>query len=75
MNRIKKFIKENWKFIIFYIMLFFIFTFPLPYYIEMPGGVIDIKDRIKIENQDKFQGNFYLSYVSTVDVFLFNERR
>ncbi len=67
MNRIKKFIKENWKFIIFYIMLFFIFTFPLPYYIEMPGGVIDIKDRIKIENQDKFQGNFYLSYVSTVD--------
>ena len=67
MNKIKKIIKENWKFIIFYIILFFIFTFPLPYYIEMPGGVIDIKDRIKIENQDKLKGNFYLSYVSTID--------
>ena len=67
MKKIKNFIKENWKFLILYITLFIVLTCPVPYYIEMPGGVINIKDRIKIENQKEIKGNFYLSYVSTLD--------
>ena len=38
----KKFIKENYKTIIFLILMILIVKVELPYYIEAPGGTINI---------------------------------
>ena len=47
-EEIKKYIKKEYKFLVTLITLFLIFTIKLPFYIEMPGGIIDISKRIEI---------------------------
>ena len=58
-----KIIKENYKFLISLIVVFLILTFPLPYYIEAPGGLIDVSKRIDISNSYEINGSFNLAYV------------
>ena len=41
-NILKK-IKENFKILITFIIIFILFTMPLSYYIETPGGIIDAR--------------------------------
>ena len=60
---IKKYIKENYKFLLTLGVLFFFFFFELPYVVYRPGGTIDLKDRIQVENGYKEEGSFSLSYV------------
>lgn len=64
MNKIKDFFKENIKFFIFLIIFMVVINIPLPYYILAPGGVIDIRDRIKIENKNETEGTLNLLYVT-----------
>lgn len=64
MNKIKGFFKENIKFFIFLIVFMVVINIPLPYYILAPGGVIDIRDRIKIENKNETEGTLNLLYVT-----------
>lgn len=64
MNKIKDFFKENIKFFIFLIVFMVVINIPLPYYILAPGGVIDIRDRIKIENKNETEGTLNLLYVT-----------
>ena len=40
------FIKKNYKIICIYIIAFIVLTIEFPYYVEAPGGIIDVKDRI-----------------------------
>lgn len=56
-------IKEEYKFIIFLILLFIIFEFPLNYYIIVGGGTSDVSTRIKVEDKYKSKGSFNISYV------------
>ena len=65
MKQIKEFIKENLVFFIVIITTSIIFNIPLPYYISAPGGVIDIENRIKVNNKeiDK-DGSLNMLYVS-----------
>ena len=42
----KKFIKENIKPLIFMIILIIVVNVELPYYIEAPGGTINLTERI-----------------------------
>lgn len=63
-EEIKKIIKENYKFFLVLIMLFILFTFELPYYIEAPGGIINVEDRIEIENSYESVGSLNMAYVS-----------
>ncbi len=63
-EKVKKFIKENYKEIIFLIIFYIIMTFPLPYYICVSGGTIDVGDRVSIENSYPEEGSFNLAYVS-----------
>ena len=63
-EKIKKYIKKEYKFIIALIIILLIFTIKLPYYIDMPGGIIDISKRIEIDNKNKLNGTLNFAYVS-----------
>lgn len=63
MSKIKKFFKENYKFIIFLLLLAFIFWCPMPYYIDAPGGLTNLDSKIDIESKN-IDGSYNLTYVS-----------
>ena len=60
-------LKKYYKFILIYIIIFILLIIKFPYYIEAPGGIIDVNDRISIDNSYKSTGTFNLSYVSEYD--------
>lgn len=74
-EKIKLFIKHNIKFLITIFLLFFLTFFKLPYYIDAPGGLINVNDKIKIENSNEINGSINLAYVSelkaTIPVYLY----
>ena len=59
----KKFIKENIKLLIFMIILIIVVNVELPYYIEAPGGTINLTERID-ENYNKKNGSLNMLYVT-----------
>ena len=59
----KKFIKENYKTILFLIAMILIIKIELPYYIEAPGGTINLSERID-EKYDKKNGSLNMLYVT-----------
>ena len=59
----KKFFKENYKFLIFMLILITVVNIELPYYIEAPGGTINLSKRID-ENYDKKNGSLNMLYVT-----------
>ncbi len=62
---IKNFIKNNYKELIVFIILFTVLTFPLPYYIYIGGGTIDLEKRIQLESNEK--GSYNLAYVKQIN--------
>ena len=66
-NYIKETIKEEYKFIIFLLLLTIILNIPVNYYITTGGGISDISERIEVENGKKSKGSFNLSYVTQLD--------
>ena len=75
----KKIFKENYKFIILLILILLIFNIKFPYYIDAPGGISDIKEKIEINGYDSI-GSFNLAYVKeykatipTLLISLFNK--
>ena len=65
MQKIKKFIKENYKIILIYLFLFIFFTYRLPFYIYVGGGTIDLKNRIDLETNET--GSYNLAYVKQIN--------
>ena len=49
---IKNFIKNNIGFVITLIVMVILVTVKLPYEVEMPGGIIDLSDRITVDGKD-----------------------
>lgn len=75
----KKIFRENYKFIIVLILLLLCFTIRFPYYIDAPGGISDISNKIEIDGYDS-KGSFNLVYVKeykatipTLIISLFNK--
>ena len=64
MKKILEFIKEEYKFIIFLILLYIILQYPLNYYIVTGGGTSDVSTRIEVANKYKEKGSFNISYVT-----------
>ena len=64
--KIKDFLINNYKEIIFLILFYIALTFPLPYYIYFGGGTIDLNDRYTVENANKINGSYNLAYVSEI---------
>lgn len=63
--KIKKIIKENYKFIIVLLLMITFFYLPLPYYIMAPGGTIDVTNRIEMEGYTVPEdGSLNMLYVS-----------
>lgn len=60
----KDFLKKKYLYIIGFIVGIFLATYELPYYIDAPGGVIDVSSRIKIDNSYDVSGSFNMAYVS-----------
>lgn len=65
-EKIKQFIKENFKSIIFLIVLYALFMWPVNYYIITGGGIMPVGKRIQIKNQYNSKGSLNLAYVSEV---------
>ena len=63
-EKVKEFIKTEYKFILFLIVFVVICTWPVNYYIVIGGGISDISDRVVVENGNSSDGSFNLSYVS-----------
>jgi len=66
-EKIKEFIKNNYKFLIMYIVVLIACLYPLPYYIYTGGGIINLDKRINIENQNIEKGSFNLAYVKNAN--------
>lgn len=61
---IKKIVYSHFKSILFFLILFILCTIPLPYYIDTPGGAMNIKEKIELENPYESRGSFNFAYVS-----------
>lgn len=62
--KIKNFLKENGCFLLALIVIILLFNIHLPYYIDMPGGTININNRISCETCSKINGELNMLYVS-----------
>ena len=62
-DKLKKYLIENKIEIIISIFILVFSLFPLPFYIQKPGGLIDVDKRIEIENSSKSEGSFNMTYV------------
>lgn len=65
-TKLYNYLKENIKFFITLIILFIICTFELPYYINTPGGLLDVKDRVYISDSYDISGSLNLAYVTEI---------
>ena len=66
-SKIKEFIKENLLFIMLPFIVVGTLSFPLPYYVEAPGGIINLNGKVNVKNGYKEKGSLNLTYVSSYD--------
>lgn len=62
-DKIKNFIVDSYKFILFLLVLFLTLTYEFPYYIDTPGGLINLDDRINVNGKFVSSGTINLAYV------------
>lgn len=62
--KFKKFIRENYKFLIIYSLVLLLFTVDLDYEIYTPGGLSNLEKRIEVSKGYDSEGSFNLTYVS-----------
>lgn len=65
-EKIKEFIKENYKGLIALLVIYLLFTIELPYSIYSPGGSVNLNDRINVADKYEVTGSFNMAYVSMV---------
>ncbi len=62
---IKDFIKRNFICLLILLITSIIFLVPLPYDVEMPGGIINLENRVKVNGEvTHTEGSFNMAYVS-----------
>jgi PDZ domain-containing protein len=66
-SKIKEFIKENLVFFILPIIVFVVLSIPLPYYVEAPGGIISLNNKVNVVGGNNINGNINITYVSVYD--------
>jgi PDZ domain-containing protein len=66
-NNFKGFIKSNLLFCIVIIIIILMAVIRLPYEVEMPGGTINLGNRVKVDGEEvSIKGSFNMAYVSVV---------
>lgn len=75
----KKIFKENYKFMIVLVLIVITLTINFPYYIDAPGGITNMDEKIEINGYESV-GSFNLSYIKeyratipTLIISLFNK--
>ncbi len=63
-EKVKRYIKENYKFLLTIVLLFVFFFYELPFVVYKPGGTIDLSDRVEIEDMYPSEGSLSMAYVS-----------
>ncbi len=71
-SKLIEFIKEEYKFLIFIILLYIILQWPLNYYIIVGGGTSDVSSRIEVTEGYKHKGSFCISYVTELPGTVFS---
>ena len=64
MKKLLSYIKQEWKFLLFIVIMFFVLTVKLPYQVYGPGGKIDLSTRYTGEEY-KTEGSFNVTYISS----------
>ncbi len=65
-SNIKNFIVENYKFLIIWGIIIFLFFYEFPFVIYTPGGIVNLESRIEVTDGYESDGTFNMSYVSLV---------
>lgn len=65
-DNIKKFVKENFKFLIVLLVLVLMLYVELPYMIYKSGGTIDLNDRVTTELKSNKDGSISMTYVTVL---------
>lgn len=65
-EKIKNFIKNNYKFLIFLTILIFMFYYEFPYMIYKRGGTINLEDRVIVDTNYEEKGSLSMSYVTAM---------
>ena len=65
-EKIIKFIKEEYIFIIFIMIILFLGFYHLPYNIYVGGGIIDLDDRVVVSNSNDLSGSLNICYVKSL---------
>ncbi len=73
-KKVVNYIKEQYIFLLVLVLIIFLGLFRLPYNIYSDGGIIDIAEKIEIENEYREEGSFNMAYVkslrATIPVYL-----
>ena len=65
-EKIKNYIKENYKFLIALVFILIFFLYELPFVIYKPGGIIDLENRIVLDDGYESTGSLNMSYASMI---------
>ena len=65
-ENIKSFIVENYKFLLVWGIIIFLFFYEFPFVIYTPGGIVNLESRIEVEDGYETEGSLNMSYVSLV---------
>lgn len=65
-EKIKDILRENYKQFIFLLLFILLFTIKLPYYINAPGGLMNVTDRVVIEDGYNVEGSLNMAYVTEI---------
>ena len=71
-KKIKDDLKRNYKLYLVLVVVLLLFTINLDYYIYSPGGLIDLTERVEVENSYKQTGSFNMTYVTSRNGNIFN---
>ena len=72
-DEIKLILKENKYFLIMFFIGLVLLNINLPFYIEKDGGLLNLNDRVSINNNFNNKGSLNMTYVSTLNGnFIFN---
>lgn len=63
-EKFKRFLRANYVYLIILFSTYFILTFPVPYIVEAPGGIMDITKKIDIDTNVDTKGSYNLAYVT-----------
>lgn len=69
-DMIKEFLND-WKLVLFTMVLIASMHIPVNYYITIGGGASDVSSRINVQNKYKSKGSFNISYVTQLDGSIF----